>query len=54
MQGLKVSSKTGLPVDVGGEHLVLDDLGTTLLHMAGINPELYGYLGRRLSFLERT
>ena len=54
MEGLKVSAKTGLVAEVDADHLLLDDLGTTLLHMAGVNPELYGYAGRRLRFLEAT
>ena len=29
-------------------------VGATLLHMAGMKPELYGYHGRRLEFLERA
>ena len=54
MEGIRVSTKTGQPADVGADHLVLDDVGATMLHMAGIQPELYGYLGKRLSFLERA
>lgn len=54
MEGLPVSLKTGMPSDVGATHLVLDDVGTTLLHMAGLDPSLYGYTGRRLRFLEEA
>ncbi len=50
MEGVKVDFKTGKPDDAG-DHLILDDLGATLLHLAGLNPELYGYNGRRLGFL---
>jgi hypothetical protein len=54
MEGLAVSAKTGLPGDAGAEHLVLDDIGTTLLHIHGLRPDTYGYRGRRLNFLERA
>jgi hypothetical protein len=53
MEGLKVSLKTGAPDDAG-EHIFLDDVGTSLLSMVGMNPALYGYRGRRLAFLERA
>lgn len=53
MEGLKVSLSTGQP-DKAGSHLALDDIGTTLLHMAGVNPRVYGYRGRRLRFIERA
>lgn len=53
MEGLRLSLRTGRPDDLG-THLVLDDLGTTLLHMCGLVPERYGYRGRRLSFLEEA
>jgi len=51
MEGGKVSLKTGQP-DSAGSYLVLDDVGTTLLHMAGLNPRVYGYRGQRLRFIE--
>ncbi len=54
MEGQPVSLTTGRPVDAGGTTLALDDLGTTLLHMTGYNPELYGYRGNRLRFLEQA
>jgi hypothetical protein len=54
MEGLAVSAKTGKPGEPGAEHIVLDDLGTTMLHMAGMNPSVYGYRGRRLDFLVRA
>ncbi|MDP2341917.1 MAG: DUF1501 domain-containing protein [Deltaproteobacteria bacterium] len=54
MQGLKVSAKTGQPADVDADHVIIDDIGATMLHMARVKPELYGYTGRRLSFLERA
>lgn len=53
MEGMKVSLATGQPDD-NGTHIFLDDVGTTLLAATGFNPELYGYRGRRLRFLERT
>lgn len=52
MEGLPLSLETGRPADAGGTRLILDDVGTTLLHMTGFDPELYGYRGRRLRFLE--
>lgn len=45
-----VSSKTGR-AEAGGAMLSLDDVGATLLHMAGLDPSVYGYRGRRLAFL---
>ncbi len=53
MEGGKVSFATGAN-DAAGDHLILDDLGTTLVQMAGLNPSVYGYNGRRMRFLERT
>lgn len=52
MQGMKTSMKTGKADDVGGRKLELDDLGVTLLSMAGYKPEVYGYRGQRMAFLE--
>lgn len=51
MEGLPVSLETGRPAD-NGALLTLDDVGATLLGLVGLNPELYGYRGRRLRFLE--
>lgn len=53
MAGTPVSLTTGRP-EAGGSLVHLDDIGTTLVHMAGMKPELYGYNGRRLKFLERA
>jgi uncharacterized protein (DUF1501 family) len=53
MEGLKVSLKTGQP-DKNGTEIFLDDVGATMLHAVGMNPALYGYRGRRLTFLERA
>jgi uncharacterized protein (DUF1501 family) len=38
----------------GGVLPILDDVGTTVLHWAGMDPALFGYHGRRLQFLEAT
>jgi uncharacterized protein (DUF1501 family) len=54
MEGLPISLDTGHAGDTSATHVVLDDVGTTMLHMAGMDPSLYGYQGRRLKFLERA
>lgn len=51
MGGRKVSLATGRP-DASGTHMMLDDVGTTLLIKAGVDPRLHGYHGRRLAFLD--
>jgi uncharacterized protein (DUF1501 family) len=51
MQALPVSPKTGRAVGTNGHLVTLDDVGATLLMLAGIEPERYGYDGRRLDFL---
>jgi hypothetical protein len=51
MVTLPVSLATGRP-ESGGHFLQIDDLGTTLLLLDGLNPEVYGYTGSRLRFLE--
>ncbi len=53
MAGVPVSLSSGRP-QRGGHLLRVDDVGTTLLTIAGLNPELYGYQGRFLEFLART
>jgi uncharacterized protein (DUF1501 family) len=53
MEGQKVSLKTGA-ADANGDFVFLDDIGTTLLTMAGLEPSLYGYHGRPLDFLVRS
>jgi len=53
MEGLPVSLATGAPHDTG-THLILDDVGTTLLHMTGFTPDRFGYRGRRMAFLENA
>lgn len=52
MQGRKVNLATGAVDDAGGTQIELDDVGATVLAMAGLNPALYSYRGRRLGFLE--
>jgi uncharacterized protein (DUF1501 family) len=51
MEGLPLSLATGRPTVTGGHLPTLDDVGTTLLHLAGLKPSLYGYNGRVLDFL---
>ncbi|HEY4222270.1 MAG TPA: DUF1501 domain-containing protein, partial [Myxococcota bacterium] len=53
MDGMKINLKTAA-LDDNGDHVYLDDLGATLLHVAGLKPELYGYSGRQLPFLVRA
>lgn len=52
MESIPVSTTTGRPQDVGGRRLEFDDIGVTLMHLAGLNPAVYGYRGERLRFLE--
>jgi hypothetical protein len=51
MEALPIDLRTGRAAAAGGTYLDLEDLGTTILHVAGIDPKLYGYSGRVLSFL---
>jgi len=51
MEGKKINKVTGKPDDAG-QHLRLDDVGVTLMSMAGLKPSTYGYQGDRLRFLE--
>lgn len=51
LQATPVSLRTGRGVTAGGELLTLDDVGTTLLHLAGLDPAPRGYTGRHLDFL---
>jgi uncharacterized protein (DUF1501 family) len=53
MNALPVSLQTGR-AEKGGHALRLDDIGTHLLRLDGLNPELYGYKGERLRFLESS
>ena len=52
MEGVPVSVATGRPPTKGaGRMLVLDDIGTTTLYLAGLAPERHGYTGQVLEFL---
>jgi uncharacterized protein (DUF1501 family) len=51
MEALPVSVRTGRAAP-GGDGIALDDVGTTLLHAAGVSdPAAFGYSGRVLEFL---
>lgn len=50
MEALPISLATGKPRD-DGRHIILDDVGTTLLRMASLDPQRYGYSGKVLDFL---
>jgi hypothetical protein len=53
MEALPISHATGLPTKQSGGFVPqLDDVGATVLSWAGLHPELYGYDGRRMRFLE--
>jgi hypothetical protein len=51
LEGLPVSSSTGRSGGADPAPLRLDDVGTTALSLAGLDPEKYGFTGRRLDFL---
>ncbi|MBA3395935.1 MAG: DUF1501 domain-containing protein [Deltaproteobacteria bacterium] len=50
MEGLPISYKTG-EAGAAGRVPFLDDLGATMLHLGGLDPERYGYSGRICDFL---
>jgi hypothetical protein len=50
MEGLPIAYGTGDPAEAGRVPL-LDDVGATLLHLAGLDPERYGNSGRVCEFL---
>jgi len=50
MEGLPIAYRTGDRAEAGRVPL-LDDVGTTLIHLAGLDPERYGYTGRVCEFL---
>lgn len=50
MEGLPIAYRTGEPAEAGRVPLV-DDVGATLLHLAGLDPERYGYRGKVCEFL---
>lgn len=50
MQALPLSRKDGTTTN--GTHVpILDDIGTTALHIAGLDPQRYGFHGKVLDFL---
>lgn len=54
MEGMPIAYRTGDPADAGRVPL-LDDLGATMLRLAGLDPEVYGYDGEVCEFLlDRT
>lgn len=50
MEGLPIAYKDGAPAEAGRVPF-LDDVGATMLHLAGLDPERYGYSGRVCDFL---
>lgn len=50
LEGLSIDYRTGEPA-AAGRVPVLDDIGVTVLRLAGLDPELYGYAGRACEFL---
>jgi hypothetical protein len=50
MEGLPISYRNGDPIDAGRVPF-LDDVGATMLHLAGMDPERYGYSGKVCEFL---
>jgi hypothetical protein len=50
MEGLSIAYDTGDRAEAGRVPL-LDDVGATLLHLAGLDPERYGYSGKVCRFL---
>lgn len=50
LEGLPIAYRTGEPTPAGRVPL-LDDMGSTLLHLAGLDPERYGYRGKICEFL---
>ena len=51
MEALPIRMKDGRAGSSDGEHVLLDDVGATVLHLAGVNPRHYGYDGKILEFL---
>lgn len=50
MEGHPIDPKTGRRLD-GGHSIMLDDIGATVLTLAGIDQQAFGYRGRPLPFL---
>jgi uncharacterized protein (DUF1501 family) len=53
LEAQPIDLKQGGVARAGGHHVMVDDVGTTLLALSGIDPELYGYNGQHLQFLLR-
>jgi hypothetical protein len=53
LEAQPIDLKHGGVARAGGHHVMVDDVGTTLLALSGIDPELYGYNGHLLQFLLR-
>ncbi|HTE55044.1 MAG TPA: DUF1501 domain-containing protein [Kofleriaceae bacterium] len=52
MEARPISLSTGrVPQRGGGREIILDDVGTTLMVLAGLDPQRYGYTGAVLDFL---
>ena len=52
MEALPVSVQSGRAADANGHAPILDDVGATLLRLAGFaDPSVYGYDGKHLAFL---
>lgn len=50
MEGLPIAYRNGDPA-AAGRIPFLDDVGATMLHLAGLDPERYGYSGKVCEFL---
>ena len=50
MEGLPIAYQNGDPAESGRVPL-LDDVGATLVHLAGLDPERYGYSGKICEFM---
>jgi hypothetical protein len=50
MEGLPIAYRNGDPA-ASGRVPLLDDVGATMLHLAGLDPERYGYNGQICEFL---
>jgi len=53
MESRPISLATGA-AEKGGHMLRIDDIGAHMLRLEGLKPELYGYQGERLQFLEAS
>ena len=50
-EGMRISPRTGLPSGPGDISVSLDDIGASVMQLAGISPSLYGFSGTPLPFL---